>query len=68
MVKFLGKPLDPQVSVNTIKYDNQEIASVNFTVLYHRDHNVPVLVVTKFEVVVTSSDAHPVCVCTYWYP
>ena len=52
MVKFLGKPLEPQVSVSTIKYDYQKVASVNFTVvvLYYRGHNVPVLAVTKLEV------------------
>ena len=37
---------------------------VNFTVLYHRDHNVPVLVVSKLEVV-TSSNAHEGYVCVF---
>ena len=33
-----------------------------FTVLYHRDDNVPALVLKKLELV-TPSNAHHVCVC-----
>ena len=33
--------------------------------LYYRDHNVPVLVVRKLEVLTSSNAHHVVCVCTH---